>query len=113
MSKKYKFKTDDRLLLLAALPPQGDIATLRILHELKQALSFTEKENKALDLNTDAKGMVTYCQIAASKMPDKAIDIGEKAMDVIVECLKMLDKRKKLTLHYLPLWDRFVEKKGN
>ena len=36
----------ERLKLLEALPPQGDLLTLKILRKLREALSFSEEELK-------------------------------------------------------------------
>ena len=39
----------ERTQLLEALPPQGDILTLKILRKLRETLSFSEEELKAFD----------------------------------------------------------------
>ncbi len=44
-----KFDIMERVKLLEALPPQGDLTTLKILRKLKESLSFSEAELKEFD----------------------------------------------------------------
>ena len=43
----------ERITLLQILPVQGDFLTLRIIHELRQVLSFTEGEIAEFGLEVD------------------------------------------------------------
>jgi len=96
----------DRLILLNILPKEGDFTTLKIVRKLREDLSFSEDEHKALEFNQDG-GNVQWKQ--AGDVP-KDITIGEKATDLIADVLKKLDKEKKLQEQHLTLFERFVEK---
>lgn len=118
----------DRMTLINVLPKQGDITTLRIVNKLREALSFSEEEHKALQFQR-----VYHCQVCGEdtlkptcekcggvgawkgrmiwrREADVPADIpiGEKATDIITEALKDLNRQKKLTPAHLPLYERFV-----
>jgi hypothetical protein len=94
----------ERLLLLNILPKEGDITTLKIVRTLKDSLSFSEDEHKALQFKNDS-GNIMWKEDADIS---KDLEIGEKANDTIVEALKGLNKAKKLTEQHLPLYERFI-----
>jgi len=48
----------DRLLILRTLPEKGNIATLRILTDLKHKLSFTEEEIKEYNIRVENDKML-------------------------------------------------------
>ena len=95
----------DRLILLNVLPKEGDFTTIKIVRKLREDLSFSEEEHKALEFKFD-EGNVQWKQNADTP---KEIEIGEKAQDVIVETLKKLSNDKKLTEQHLSLYDKFVK----
>jgi hypothetical protein len=101
-----ELSTFDRLILLNILPKEGDFTTLKIVRKLREDLSFSEEEHKALEFNQDG-GNIQWKQ--AGDVP-KNVSIGEKATDLIVEILKKLDKEKKLQESHFTLYERFVEK---
>jgi len=45
-----KLRTYERLLLLNVLPREGDLTMIRIVRQLREALSFTEEEHAALNV---------------------------------------------------------------
>lgn len=94
----------DRLILLNILPKEGDFTTLKIVRKLREDLSFTEAEHKALQFQQN-EGTIKW-QTEAD-IP-KEIQIGEKATDIIVEVLKKLDKDKKLTDQHVSVYEKFV-----
>lgn len=94
----------DRMSLLSILPPQGDITTLRIVRELREALSFDEQEHEALHLTIDGDKVTWDGAVDLTK----DVTIGEKANDIIVAALKAKDHEKVLTESHLPLWDKFM-----
>ncbi len=48
-----KLTIAERIKLLEALPPQGDILTLKILRKLRETLSFSEQELKSFDISRE------------------------------------------------------------
>jgi hypothetical protein len=94
----------DRLILLNIMPKEGDITMLKIISKLKDNLSFSEEEHKALQFKNE-DGQIMWKEDADIK---KDIEIGEKATDIIVEALKKLNKEKKLTEQHIPLYERFI-----
>ena len=103
-----KLNTKDRLLLLGLLPNQGSLTTIRIVHTLRQELSFSEEEHKVLNLQED-NGLVRWDTTSTSGVKD--VEIGDKATDIIADALKQLDKSEQITADHLPLYEKFVEPK--
>jgi len=96
----------ERLVLLSILPKEADFTTVKIIRKLKEDLSFSEEEHKALQFVQDG-GNVNWQK--DGDIP-KDIKIGEKATDAIVEALKKLNTDKKLTEQHLSLYEKFIEK---
>lgn len=105
-----KLTVAERITLFDVLPKEGNFATLKLLRQLREALSFDEEENKALNMTTTVdehgRGMITW-NPEASLVKD--IPIGEKMTDVVVEALKTLDKTGKLTEQHFTLYEKFIE----
>jgi len=108
-----KLKTAERLNLLSILPAEADFATLKIKRDLEADLSLTEKENKDWEVNMVAgkNGIGFYNWNDKGKNALVEVKIGEKAMDMIVDALKKLNKEKKLTDNLFEIYERFVNSK--
>ncbi|MFH1605036.1 MAG: hypothetical protein ABIH03_14150 [Pseudomonadota bacterium] len=104
---QYTLSVKSRLMLLGILPAEGNLTTIRIVRELREGLSFSETEHKQLKFRVDG-GMMSWDEKA--KVPDKVLDIGPKAAEVIREALGKLDKDQKLTADHLELVDLFEYK---
>lgn len=102
----------ERMALNGLLPKEGTFANMKIIHELRMHLSFSEKEHKKLNVvetpQPDGRLFLTWDQRAAAKA-DKEIPIGEIADKLIVEELKKLNDNGKLDEGTWMLYDRFVE----
>lgn len=94
----------ERLMLLGVLPEQGNFLTLKIVRQLREALSFSEEEIKALKIE-QKDGRVEWQDDGAE---EKDVPVGEKAMDLIVEALKKKDDAKELTDQHFSLYEKFV-----
>jgi len=97
------FSVVERLLLLSLLPAEGDLTTLRIIRKLREDLSFSEEEHKAL--NFRAEGGQTLWEAGGDI--SKEIAIGPKAHVLIVDTLTKMDKEKKLRVDHLSLCEKF------
>lgn len=96
----------ERLILNNILSSaMGDITTIRIVQDLREALSFSEEEHKALGLRSE--GLKVFWDESADV--EKEIEIGDKAHEIIVDCLKKLNRKEMLTQEHLPVWERFCE----
>ena len=99
---EYKFGVKDRLMLLGILPPEGNLATIRIVRELREALSFGEAEHGDLQIVQQGEQIAWSAEQEAISGP-KAVDIGGKGQEIIREALEKLDKDEKLTDDLLDL----------
>ena len=99
----------ERIQLLNLLPAEGNAITLRVVNELRQELSFSEREIKDANIQNDAEtGRVTWKDDAKLI---KDVKVGDTANGIIKEALKKLDDEKKLTLAVMPVYERFMEGK--
>jgi len=90
------------------LPPTGDITQIKLLRTLREDLSFSEKELKILKFKTDPQnGSVTW--EGGTNVKDKEIKIDDIMNGVIVELLKEMSEKKKLTDSHIALWDMFIK----
>ena len=96
----------ERIHLLDILPREGDITTLRIVRQLREDLSFSEDEHKALAFEQQANGTINW-KLDAEVV--KEVSIGTKAKKLIVDALQRLNTEKKLREAHLPLFERFAE----
>ena len=100
-----KLEVFERLILLNILPKEGDFTTLKIIHDLKDSLSFTEEEHKELKFEHGTNNDIRW-NIDADI--SKEIEIGDVAKNIIRETLEKLNKEKKLTEQHIPIYEKFV-----
>lgn len=94
----------DRLVLLTALPKEGDYASLKILMNLRMSLSFTEEEIKKWGITSDPETTATSWDDNA----EAEIPIGEKATDIIKGAFKKLDREQKLKPEMIDTYEKFI-----
>ncbi len=97
----------DRFVLLNVMPPEGDIATIKIVHRLRQDLAPTEQEFKDYKI-TQNEGQVTWDDAMEQKRGAQEKKIGPKAFRLIEEAFEKLDKEKKLTEGHLSTYLLFA-----
>lgn len=98
------FGVQERLLLLDLLPKQGNYITLKIVRELREALSFDDAEIQTLELRTEGEQVLWNDAVAV----DKDVTIGDSMASVISDTLKKRDGSATLSADHLPLYDQFV-----
>ncbi len=98
------FDVSERLTLLNLLPKEGSFVTLKLLRELREALSFTDEEVTQFKVKV-ASDRITWDKDANV---DKEILIGDTMTSVIVGVLTELNETKKLTDAHLGLYEKFV-----
>lgn len=104
-----------RIALLGVLPERGNASTLRVLEELKMQLGFTENEIEHFSIKNitlpDGRTNITWNPELSNETKD--IIIGNAAKGIITESLKALDAQNQLHVSMLPLYEMFVEEKGD
>lgn len=94
----------ERLVVLKALPREGNYATLQILTNLRLSLAPSEEETKAWDIVTDLETGRTTWEING----EAEIPIGEKATDIIVDAFNKLDRENKLVVEDMSAYEKFI-----
>lgn len=99
---KAKLHVIERIRLMQILPREASYSTFKILLGLKSALSFSEEEHEEFGIREE-NGMIHW-----NKSVEKEFEIGERALDIIKECLQELDKQKKITEAIFPIYEKFM-----
>ncbi|NIN70262.1 MAG: hypothetical protein GTO63_37405 [Anaerolineae bacterium] len=103
---KLKLGAKKRLILLNIVAGvRGNLTELRILREVKEALSFSEGEHAALKIQ-ERNGRLHWDTKADEP---KEIEIGEVAKHIIVRRFKELNKQGQLAQDHLDIVDLFPE----
>ena len=101
----------ERLQLLLILPSNepGKLPALRLYHQFRQDLSFSEKEHQEFKVVMD--GDLTHWDPAVSQ--EREIEVGEVAHKWVVQTMKRMEAAEPsaLTLDLLPLYDKFCPEK--
>ena len=98
----------ERIVLLWILPVESDSDTLRIVRKLRSILNFTPAEQSELGFRSEANRV----QWNTAAEVDVDIPLDAKAVGLIMETFKGLDKDKKLTLDSLAVYERFLALKA-
>jgi len=93
----------DRVLLQSILPKEGDIVTIKIIRDLRTALGFDEKDVEECEISQEGN------QVVWKKNIDKEINIGPKALTIIVSALEELNKDGKLSENHIAVYEKFME----
>jgi len=89
--------------MLNLLPPEGSLLTMKIVHELRQVLAFSDEELVALDFQQHEDGRLTW----KNTVEPRVIKPGVKATGIVYEALEKLDKEGKLRENHLSLCEKF------
>lgn len=97
-----KFAVEERLTTLNLLPQEGTLITMKVVHDLRQALAFSEEDLKALDFKQEDERLMWNNSVGP-----KEIKVGVKAAGVVHDALEKLDKDSKLRESHLSLVEKF------
>jgi hypothetical protein len=106
-----KLSVAERIGLLQILPKEGNYVTLKVVHDLKLNLAFSEEEIKDWDIKTQIDPLNKDRQITTwslSKAQEKEVEFGDSAMEIVVVALKGFDEKGKLDESLFSLYEKFV-----
>lgn len=117
-----ELNVNERLVLLGILPKEGNFLTIKIVRQLREAVSFTEEEHKVLGFRNAGEKYINEAGVEVTvpagsigwnpNAPQtKEIEFGIKATEIIKEALEELNKTKKLGEIHFSLYEKFVEAK--
>jgi len=96
-----KLNVLERITLMGILPAESNYITFRILTDLKQKLSFTEKEIKEFKIE-QKDGRIFW-----AKSKEVEITIGEQVRIIVNTALQKLDADGKVNGGNISLFDKF------
>lgn len=105
-----KLTIRERIHLYGALPREEHVATLKIVRELRESLSFSEEENKKYGI-TQMDDQLTWNEVLEKKEAPEGFEIpmGEKATDVVVNTLRKIEESGKFPDVLLTVWEKFIK----
>jgi len=106
---KVKLSVMNRLSLLGLLPEKGDLTTIKIIREIREEISFTDKEHSVLQFKPTGGGKVVWNEIPEKEF--EFIGIREIILEGIKTQLRDMEQKKELTLDHLSLYEILIEKK--
>tara|TARA_Y100000310_G_C20155235_1_gene566593 strand:+ start:214 stop:528 length:315 start_codon:yes stop_codon:yes gene_type:complete len=95
----------ERIILLTVLPQEGTLDTIKIVHELRNALSFDEEEHKQMNIKRLENGSYEWDE---NSRIIKEVVIGEVGKNILKEELEKLDVEGKVTEMHLGLFNKFA-----
>lgn len=97
-----EFTVEERLATLGLLPPEGNLLTMKVVHELRQAIAFSEEDLAILQFE-QSDGQLRW----KNGIGPKEVKVGPKAAGVVYDELEKLNKDKKLNVSHLLLCEKF------
>ena len=104
---KVKLSVVHRMSFLGLLTNKGDFTTLKILRELREELSLTEKEHELLKIQplTGTKILLNEKAVPLKEFEFKEGSVREVLLEEVKTQLKDQEKAKTLELDYLDLYE--------
>lgn len=98
-----EFTVPERLTMLGLLPPAvGNLLTVKIVHDLRQAIAFSEEDLGILQFEQN-DGQLRW----KDGIGPKGIEVGPQVAKIIHDELGKLDKNEKLREDHLTLVEKF------
>ena len=105
---KVKLTVKQRIDLQSILPPQGDFLTIKMIRQLRETLSFSQKEHELLKFVNHPNGSVEW-SVSAAKKCLKDIEIPETIVNTIKEILERANTAKQITEAHLDFYEMFMD----
>lgn len=101
----------ERITLMRILPTKASNTAIRLIHEARMRLSFSEEEHKDLKIVeielSDGRGFTRWDPKKADTTKD--IELGEFVTSKVAEALRKMDKEDALSEDCISLWDKFIK----
>ena len=97
-----EFNVEERLTTLNLLPQEGTLLTMKVVHDLRQALAFSEEDLAFLNFRQEDERLMWDNGVGP-----KEVKVGVKASAIIHDKLAELDKSEKLRASHLALCEKF------
>ena len=105
-----KLNIGERIRVEKLLPKEANFSTWKIIRDLENELSFSEKETKSCNIR-DVMIMGELFTKWDDETFEKEVKFGEITTKMVVDKLKKLEEGGKLTKNDIPLYEKFVENK--
>jgi len=107
MLKDYSLTLSQRLQVIETLPREGNIISLRLIHDLKMKLSPTPKEIKDYKITVVGLGQIQFS--GKANVTPKKMSFLPAELDLIRKQLTDLSNQNKLSLEMIGVYDIFFK----
>jgi hypothetical protein len=102
-----KLSLTERFEAMNLLPQEGNFLTLRLVREARETLAPSELELKRIEASFEGD-QLRYNMVAAGKLPEIDVQLGDIMQSAIKAKLVELDKANKLTENLFSLYEKFI-----
>lgn len=107
MMKDFELNLSERLQVIEILPREGNIISLRLVHDLKMKLSPTQKEIKDWKISVIGNGQIQFSQ-KANALRKKLVFLPAE-IDLIKKQFTDLSNQNKLSVDMIGVYDIFFK----
>lgn len=107
MMKDFQLNLSERLQVIEILPREGNIISLRLVHDLKQKLSPTQKEIKDWKITVIGQGQIQF--LPKANQSRKKLTFFPAEIDLIKKQFTDLSNQNKLSVDMLGVYDIFFK----
>lgn len=100
-----------RLDLQGILPSQANFSAIKMIHKVREELSFTDAEHTKIDLKYHTNGSVEWNNKKGKALKDKKVEIPATVCSMLKKSFVLLDKQNKLTEAHVEIYEMFVTSK--
>ncbi len=108
LSREMEFSVLDRVVMLNLLPVQGDVYSLKLIREFREALGFSDAEQVELNVRPGPDGKGVSWDDEHQVLPKKVV-VGSRIHTLVENRFHELDANKQLGMEALDLYERFIE----
>ena len=104
-----KLTVMERITLMGILPQEGSYVTYKILSNLRQELSFSEKEIRDFEIKEALVGDTGRMNITweATKAKEKHFELGLQAISIVKTALDKLEKEGKINAQNVSVYEKY------
>lgn len=102
---KYKLDVLERVALIRILPKEGNFISIKMTTDFSDLLNFDSKDLEKFGIKLFPNGTMNF---DTSKNAEKEFIVDTPLKKIVVETLKELDDKSKLSPDLLSLYEKFI-----
>lgn len=103
-----KLSIHDRIVVSGLLPEKGNIVSVKLVREAREALAITADEVESLSFVLTPEGNASWDASAEAATGPTDIALPDAAQELVRQSLHKLDASGSLTVEHIRAWDMFL-----